>query len=170
MSIAALLLAFQAASPAPERFDILAPVPSAPCRTRPTPEEIVVCANAEPTQRMPLPEERGPSDRPVPVNPYMRGTVAMAAQAAPCATVQGGCQTGVDIVGAGVAAVRLVGKLIDPNSCCEQPGQATNPVALVRDMVGGAKRIGAKKPDKSKRVPIPLDDPAPVASRQDVHP
>lgn len=161
MSLAAIILSLQATAPAaaPERFSILAPAPTETCKRQPlpTPEEVVVCATVTPTQRLPLPAERGPPDRPTPINPYLRPDVAMNAAAAPCATVQGGCQTGVDMIGGGVAAVRLLGKLIDPNSCCDEPGQATNPVALVRDIAGSLK--GKKKIDKSRRVAIPLEDP-----------
>ena len=156
MSFAAMILSLQAvtSAAAPERFSILAPVQTEPCKRQPppTPEEVVVCATVIPTQRLPLPAERGPPDRPTAVNPYLRPDVAMNAAAAPCATVQGGCQVGVD-----VGAVRLLGKLVDPNSCCDEPGQATNAMALVRDVVGSLK--GTKKVDKSNRVAIPLDDP-----------
>ena len=161
MSFAAIILSLQAvtSAAAPERFSILAPVQTEPCKRQPppTPEEVVVCTTVIPTQRLPLPAERGPPDRPTPINPYLRPDVAMNATAAPCATVQGGCQIGVDMIGGGVAAVRLLGKLIDPNSCCDEPGQATNPVALVRDIAGSLR--GKKNVDKSNRVAIPLDDP-----------
>jgi hypothetical protein len=66
---------------------------------------------------------------------------------------------GVDMLGAGTAAIRLVGKLIDPDSCCERNGESTNPAMLVGDAIGGLKRAFGKKPDKSGRVAIPLDDP-----------
>jgi hypothetical protein len=161
MSFAAIMFSIQAVTPpvAPERFSILAPVQTEPCRRQPlpTPEEVVVCATVIPTQRLPLPAERGPPDRPTAVNPYLRPDVAMNAAAAPCATVQGGCQVGVDMIGVGVGAVRLLGKLIDPNSCCNESGQATNAMALARDVVGSLK--GKKKVDKSNRVAIPLEDP-----------
>lgn len=159
----ALLLTLQAAAaqPPPQRISILAPVPTEPCRRRPETEadEIVVCASPESTQRLPLPGERGPPDRPMPSNPDVTGMGAL--QPTPCAAVQSGCQAGVDLFGIGAAAVRLVGKLIDPNSCCDEPGQATNVVGLAADAVGGVKKLFAGKSDKSKRVPINLDAPPP---------
>ena len=151
-----LLLAAQiapAASP-PARFSILQDCP------KPVGEEVVVCGRAD-APRLPLPDERGPPDRPMPSNPNVDGKGALAAEATPCAATQWGCQVGVDVIGASVAAIRLVGKLLDPDSCCE-PGQATSPVALVGDVAGGVKRAFAKKPDKSNRVAIPLGPmPAP---------
>ena len=71
MSFAAMILSLQAGTPgaAPERFSILAPVQTEPCKRQPppTPEEVVVCATVIPTQRLPLPAERGPPDRPTPI-------------------------------------------------------------------------------------------------------
>ncbi|WP_157073747.1 hypothetical protein [Sphingomonas soli] len=132
-----------------------------PCAGRPA-DEITVCgqsARAEP--RLPLPGERGPPDRALPSNPDISGTGALAATSAPCATLSKGCTTGVDIFGGATFLVRALGKVIDKDSCCEEPGEATNIGLLVRDTVSAAKKIGRKKPDKSRRVPIPLDDPAP---------
>lgn len=144
----ALLLASPQATPpaAPDRFSILAQ--NCP---KSGSDEVVVCAPVD-GQRLPLPEERGPKGDP-------RAGLDNAGNGA-CVTSS--CEVGVNLIGAGVAAVRLVGKLIDPDSCCE-PGQATDPVALAGD-VGRAFR---KKPDKSNRVAIPLDDPSPpsVAGR-----
>ena len=151
----ALVLLAQATAPSP------APPPPLqshsilhqPCESNET--DVVVCARKP--ERLPLPGERGPPDRPMPSNPDVTGAGALASQAVPCSTLQGGCQVGVDIIGMGVAAVRLVGKLINPKSCCEQPGEATNPVALVKDVAGAFRR----KPDKSNRVLIMLDAPPP---------
>jgi hypothetical protein len=128
----------------------------------PPPEgQIVVCgSNAAP----PLPFPDTPPDRPVPSNPNLSGSGALAATVSPCATRSEGCTTGVDLFGMATFAVRAVGKLIDPGSCCEEPGEATNPALLVKDAVRAAKRVGRKKPDKSMRVPIPMDDPAPAES------
>lgn len=158
MILLALLL--QAAAPGPERFSILVPVADQPCKRRPAPDEIVVCADALPAQALPLPDEAA-SSRPVPVNRNLSGTGALAAQATPCAALTGGCQVGVDIVGAGTAVIRGIQKLVAPDSCCEEAGEATNPLLLIRDMVGGARKLGGAKADKSRRVAIPLDDPAP---------
>lgn len=146
----ALLLLVQATPP--QSFSIL----HEPCASSGT--EVVVCARKP--DRLPLPDERGPPDGPTPSNPDVTGTGALAPVA--CAARQRGCQVGVDVIGMGVAAVRLVGKLIDPDSCCEEPGEATNPVALVKDAIGAVR----KKPDKAGRVAIVLDaPPAPVAGR-----
>ncbi len=71
---------------------------------------------------------------------------------------------GVDVFGAGTAAIRLVGKLIDPDSCCERDGESTNPAMLIGDAIGGLKRAFGKKPDRSGRVAIPLDDPPRVST------
>lgn len=154
MSIVALLVLAQAppaAVPPPQRIDLIA----AQC-PRAADGEAVVCGKAD-GARLPLPDERGPPDHPVPGNPALTGTGALANVEPPCATLQGGCQVGLDIVGMGTAAIRLVGKAINPSSCCEEPGQSTNPVMLLRDAAG----IFRKKPDKANRVAIDLDAPPP---------
>lgn len=144
-----------------QRWSILAD----PCAAaRGGPNEIVVCgqgAAGEP--RLPLPEERGPPDRPIPSNPDLSGTGALNVSVDPCATRSEGCTTGIDLLGGGTFLVRAVGKVIDPDSCCEEPGEATNPIRLVSDLGSVVKRTFKKKPDKSKRVPIDLDDPKPNA-------
>jgi len=162
-----LLLALQAATAAPpappERFSILAPQP---CRAQPqqTGPDIVVCATAETSARFPEGVPRDPPNRPLPSNPDLSGTGALAAAEPVCAARQAGCQTGVDIFGAGTAAIRLVQKLVAPNSCCED-GEATNPVKLIGDAAGGLGRAFRKKPDTSNRVPIDLSEPAPTPAR-----
>ncbi|MDP1028294.1 hypothetical protein Q5H91_13800 [Sphingomonas sp. KR1UV-12] len=154
--IAALLLAVQAAA---------TPLPSAgqpPQRIyltncpQPVGDEIVVCGAPE-TQRLPLPDDSGPPDRPMPSNPEVTGIGALAAADPVCAARQGGCQVGVDLFGMGTAAVRLVGKLIDPDSCCDTPGEATNVGALIGDVAKAFR----KKPDKTGRIAIALDAPPP---------
>ena len=154
-----LLILAQAATvvaPPPQRIDILAPR----C-AQPTGDDVVVCGQRE-TARLPLPGERGPPDHPVPGNPDVSGTGALAMSVNPCATLQGGCQAGVNIFGLATAAARLVGKIVDPNSCCDEPGQATNHGALIRDAAGALR----KKPDKSNRVAIDLNaPPPPIAGR-----
>ncbi|MFV0624983.1 hypothetical protein ACBY01_13375 [Sphingomonas sp. ac-8] len=150
-----IALALQAAAPpaeAPTRWSILTE-PCASARTRD--EDIVVCARVAPTPRLPLPDERGPPDRPVASNPELTGIGALQASAPPCATLSGGCPSGIDLGSMGVALVRGVGKLIDPGSCCEEPGEATSVGLLVRDIGRGVKKIGRKK-DKRERIPIPL--------------
>lgn len=165
MLIVALLL--QAAPPAvPAAHSILAPVANQPCTRRASDNEVVVCADPLPEQALPLPDE-AVSTRPVPINRDMTGVGALAAERKPCATVVGGCQTGLDILGAGTALIRGVQKLVAPNSCCERPGEATNPFMLIGDVVGGAAKAGRRKPDKSKRTAIDLDEPV-LAGR--VHP
>lgn len=140
-----------------------------PCTSGPPrkADEIVVCgqgAQAEP--RLPLPGERGPPDRPMPSNPDVTGIGALNASVAPCATRSEGCTTGINIFGMGTALIRGVGKLVDPNSCCEEPGEATNPIKLVGDAVNGVGRAFRKKPDKTGRVAIRLDDlPPPEPER-----
>jgi hypothetical protein len=164
--IAALLLAGQLlATPA-------TPLPSA--RTRSTPpqriiltncpvgtgDDIVVCGTPD-SPRLPLPDDRGPPDHPVPSNPDMTSIGALAAEATPCAATQWGCKSSVNVGAMATALVRLVGKVIDPDSCCDQPGDATDPGKLIADTVGGVRKIFARKPDKSGRVPIDLDAPPP---------
>jgi hypothetical protein len=126
--------------------------------------EIVVCA-APDKPRLPLPDERGPPDRPIPSNPDLSTTIAQTGGGPDCASLQGGCQVGVDVFGAGTAAIRLIGKLFDPGSCCERPGESTDPGMLIGDAIGGLKRAFGKKPDKSGRVAISLDDPPPVSAK-----
>ena len=145
-----------------QRWSILAD----PCAPRDPDGEIVVCGKeAQTSQRLPLPGERGPPDRPMPSNPDLSGAGALAALSSPCATLSQGCTTGVDILGGGTALVRLIGKAIDGDSCCERPGEGTNPVMLVGDAISAIKKPFRKKVDKSNRVPIPLDDPAPAKDR-----
>ncbi len=165
-----LLLAGQAATPArpipspPERISILVD-PCASQRRHSQDDEILVCGEAARTPRIPLPSERTPPDRPLPSNPYADGRGAMVAAADPCATRSEGCTTGVDIFGAGTFLVRAVGKVIDPNSCCEEPGEATNVFKLLGDVVRGVKGKPSKE-ERGKRIAIPLDPavPLPVAA------
>jgi len=149
-----------------QRWSILVDPCAADTRNQ---DEIVVCGtSAAMTPRLPLPGERGPPDRPIPSNPEVTGTGALAVQSAPCATLSKGCTTGIDLFGAGTAVVRGVGMLVDPGSCCEEPGESTNVVMLARDLGSAVGRAFKKKPDKSKRVPIPLDDlPAEPAAAED---
>lgn len=144
-----------------QRWSIL-PDDCAPSRIE---GEILVCGTAEAAAapRLPLPGERGPPDRPMPSNPEVTGMGALAAASPPCATLSQGCTTGVDIFGMGTFLVRAIGKVVDKDSCCEEPGEATNIGYLIRD-VG---KVFRKKPkiDKSNRIPIPLDDPAPAESK-----
>jgi hypothetical protein len=152
-----------------QRWSILADPCAADTRGQ---DEIVVCGtSAATTPRLPLPGERGPPDRPIPSNPEVTGSGALAVQSAPCATRSEGCTVGVDLFGAGTTLIRGVGMLIDPGSCCEEPGEATNVVMLAKDIGSAVGRAFKKKPDKSKRVPIPLDDlPGEDAKAENVQP
>ncbi|KQT32198.1 hypothetical protein ASG29_10210 [Sphingomonas sp. Leaf412] len=147
-----------AATPAPQRFSILVPVADQQCTRTRAPDEIVVCADALPSQELPLPAE-AVSSRPVPVNRDMTGTGALNAARTPCAARVGGCQVGLDMFGMGTALIRGVQKLVAPNSCCEEPGEATSAGKLVVDALSGAGRLGKGKPDRTGRVPIDLDEP-----------
>ncbi|WHU01158.1 hypothetical protein [Sphingomonas sp. NIBR02145] len=132
-----------------------------PCTSGPPRKqnEILVCGQgADSVPRLPLPDERGPPDRPMPSNPDVTGIGALNASIAPCATRSEGCTTGINIFGMGTALIRGIGKIVDPNSCCEEPGESTNPVKLVGDAIGGVGRVFRKKPDKSGRVAIDLDN------------
>jgi hypothetical protein len=151
-------VALPAALPAgpPQRFSI---VPSCPL---PRGNEVVVCGTPD-APRLPLPDERGPPDGPR--KPTGDPRAALDA-GDPGACALRGCQVGVNVMGMGVAAVRLVGKLLDPDSCCERPSESTSAGLLLHDTVGGVKRAFAKKPDKAGRVTIALDEPLPsVAGR-----
>jgi hypothetical protein len=158
---ALLLLALgQTTSPPPTRFSVLAD----PCAadTPRLPDTILVCGDQP---RVP-PIDRGSPDRPMPSNPDVDGRGAMAAAVAPCATRSEGCTVGVDMLGGGVFLVRAVGKLIDPNSCCEEPGEYKDVGKLLSDVVRGVKG-GPSKAERAKRVAIPLDPavPLPVAAK-----
>ncbi|MGH6617257.1 hypothetical protein [Sphingomonas sp.] len=122
------------AGDAPQRWSILVPVANEPCRPAATGDDILVCADPLPNQRLPLPNEAVP-DGPRPSNPNRTGVGALAASAAPCATQMGGCTVGF-------------GPPIIP---------------MVQGLVGLAKGALAKHPDKSGRIPIPLDDLPPPA-------
>lgn len=144
-----LIALLQAASPAsaaaeaapppdtPTRFSILVPVASEPCRPREKPDaDVVVCGNPLPSQRLPFPNEPDPS-RGRPSNPDLTGARALQLQNTPCAAQAGGCG------GAGIPIL----------------GMALWAGKKIVDAVGDATKA---KPDKSKRVPIPLDDQAPT--------
>lgn len=117
---------------APTRFSILAPVANEPC-TRTKDADVVVCANPLPSQRLPYPE-LVETNRGRPSNPDLTGARALELQNAPCAVQAGGCGgAGIPILGIALWAGKLVA-----------------------DAVGDATK---SRPDKSKRVAIPLDDP-----------
>jgi hypothetical protein len=121
----------------PVRISILVdPTPACPPSV-PGSKDVVVCARPNQEQRLPLPDERGPPDGPVASNPELTGSGALAAEATPCAARQGGCT-----VGFGPPIVPII--------------------AAVAGVVKGAL---AKHPDKTGRVPIPLDDKPPPPTK-----
>ncbi|MFA5966306.1 MAG: hypothetical protein WC804_20005 [Sphingomonas sp.] len=121
----------------PPKISILVD-PSPACA--PPPEgskDVVVCAPTNQQQRLPLRDDRGPSEGPVPVNPALSGNGALAAEGTPCAARQGGCPS-------------YFGPPIVP---------------IVAALVGAVKSGLAKHPDKTGRVAIPLDDAPPPPSK-----
>lgn len=158
MLVLALMLQTAAVPAAAERFSILAPVANQPCVRKGAGDDVVVCADPLPEQALPLPGD-AIATGPVAINRDMTGRGALAAQATPCGVRIGGCQTGVDLFGAATGAVRSVQKLIAPNSCCED-GEGTNPALLVRDVANRVSGLFRARPDRSKRVPISLDEPS----------
>ena len=120
-------------------WSILAPVGNEPCRpadVKPVPgedDDIIVCAQPIPSQKLPYPNEVV-LNRPKPSNPDMTGIGALAAESEPCATRMAGCT-----VGFGPPIVPMIVGAVD-----------------------AAKSLFAKKPDKTGRVPIRLDDPPPT--------
>lgn len=165
--IGLLLLLQTAAVPLPAAPDAPAPVETRTdgsqswsimsCPTRAQAGEIVVCGQ----------KDQSAFEGPAPgrgANREMSGAQALALQSTPCAARVGGCQVGVNILGPPVMLARVVQKLVNPNSDCCEGSDATNPLALVRDAARGVKGAFAGKVDKSNRVPIPLDDPAPVGT------
>ena len=121
----------------PTRFSILVPVPDEPCQPRQKPDaDVTVCGNPLPSQRLPFPNEPDPS-RGRPSNPDLTGARALELQNTPCAARADGCGgAGIPILGAALWAGK---KIVDA--------------------IGDAAK---SRPDKSKRVPIPLDDPPPA--------
>ncbi len=126
--------------PATSSWSILEPIPDEPCHRvdattdKSDQDNIVVCGEALPSQKLPYPNEAIPKG-PKPSNPEMRASGALAAQDSPCATRLGGCQ-----VGFGPPIVPIVVGAVDV-----------------------AKRMFARKPDKTGRLPILLDEPPPAS-------
>ena len=139
MIVLAILLQAAAQSPAPDRFSILVPVADERCvrredrATDPDERPIVVCGDPLPSQALPYPQEVVPNHA-VPSNPQLTGSAALAAQSTPCGAIEGGCQVGF-------------GPPIAP---------------IVAGAVGLVKDVLRRKPDKSGRVPIPLNDTTPL--------
>jgi hypothetical protein len=117
-----------AAPAAPERFSVLVDA-APPCpESRDEKGDIIVCAANSQQQRLPLPDE-APPEGPTPSNPYQTGAGALNAAATPC-PISRDC-----IVGFGPPIVPMVKGAVDL-----------------------AKKAFAKKPDKTGRVAIDLND------------
>ncbi|MEO5937519.1 MAG: hypothetical protein ABIQ43_00750 [Sphingomonas sp.] len=134
----ALLLILQSAAPnavppRPERWSILTPAPGQDCVRERRPgdkDDIIVCGAPDPRSSLRLPDpDSVPSKVPVKSNPYLNGTGALANMATPC-PISRTC-----VVGFGPPVVPMIKGVVDV-----------------------AKRAFRKKPDKTGRVAIPLDD------------
>jgi hypothetical protein len=91
--IAPLLMMMQVAPGTPQRFSIM----TDPCASASDDDghDVVVCGRPDAiSPRLPMRDDRGPPDHPVPVNPEMTGTGALAAEGTPCAAIIGGCTVG----------------------------------------------------------------------------
>jgi len=115
--------------PVPQRFSILVD----PCATQTEDgNEVVVCGkSATTTPRLPMRDDRGPSDHAAASNPELSAVRALQLENTPCAATQWGCQVGF--------------------------GPPIAPIA--KAAVGLIKSALAKKPDTRGRVPIDLDGP-----------
>jgi hypothetical protein len=121
----------------PARISILVdPTPVCPPPV-PGSKDVVVCARRDQEQRLPLPDERGPPDGPVASNPELTGSGALAAVATPCGARQGGCTVGF-------------GPPIVP---------------IIAAVAGAVKGALAKHPDKTGRIPIPIENTPPPPSK-----
>lgn len=125
------------------------------CETRAASGEIVVCGRRDQNQFDGPPVGRG-------ANRDLSAATALALQAPPCAARVGGCQVGFNILGPPTMLVRVVQKLVNPNSECCEGSDATNPLSLVRDAARAMKKGPGKPVDTAGRVPIVLDDPGPA--------
>lgn len=125
------------------------------CPERATKGEVVVCARRDQNAFEGPPAGRG-------ANRDMSAANALALQSTPCAARIGGCQVGVNVFGPPTMLVRVIQKLVNSDGDCCEGSDATNPLSLVRDAAKGMKGAFAGKVDKSNRVPILLDDPAPA--------
>jgi hypothetical protein len=111
------------------------------CGTRDAHGDIIVCSSSvQGTQRLPLPGDTGPPAGPAPSNPYLRPDVAL--------NNSRDCSASRDcIVGFGPPVVPMIKGAVDL-----------------------AKQAFAKKPDKTGRVAIDLNDPPPVDAQARVLP
>lgn len=125
--------------PAAESWSILEPIANEPCRPAGAAgtddrDDIIVCGQPLPSQKLPYPKEVIPKG-PRPSNPEMRAAGALEAVNSPCTTTLRGCAAGF-----GPPVVPMIVGAVDL-----------------------AKRVFAKKPDKTGRVPILLDEPPPAS-------
>jgi hypothetical protein len=136
LPILLLLQAAPATEAPPQRFSILLPCPPGERGAR-TDErgEVVVCGDGgtEAEQKVPVPETYN-YKTPRPSNPALTGVGALNAEGTPCAASQWGCQ-----VGFGPPIAPIIG--------------------AVANAIGDAFR---RKPDRTGRVAIPLDDTTPL--------
>ncbi len=129
-----LAIALQVAAGTPQTRSILVPEPVEKCRTSADEKtDIVVCDGTAATQKLPL-HEVDPYATPHGGNPNLTGAGALAAEGTPCGAVQRGCTVGF-------------GPPIAP---------------ILNGAIGLVKSAFAKHPDKSNRIAIPLDEPAPA--------
>ncbi len=164
----ALALQSAAAAAAPDSPPPPAPPPPAPvetradgsqswsimsCETRSAAGEVVVCGRKDQNRFEGPPVGRG-------ANRDLSAAKALALEAPPCAARLGGCQVGFNVLGPPTMLVRVVQKLVNPNSDCCEGGDATNPLSLVRDAAHAMKK--GKRVDPTGRVPIALDGPGPA--------
>lgn len=134
-TLALLAIAQATASPAspPTRWSILTPAEA--CRSQAVDgKDILVCGRLPSADRLPLPDERAPPDRPRQATGDYRDN---SGGGAPCSARLEGCLVGF-------------GPPIMP---------------LLKGAVGLVKGAFAGHSDKTGRIPIPLDDPAPPVSR-----
>ena len=100
--------------------------------------DVVVCGRPEAiSPRLPMRDDRGPPDHPVPGNPYATGTGALAMTATPCAASMRGCDVGFG------------GPLV---------AEALNGLGKGIKDLGDARR---RHRDSDRRVAIDLDGPPP---------
>ncbi len=133
-----LLIALQAAPATPpatgtERFSILLQDPCPPSAGGEA--EVIVCGRRQANDRLPLKDDLPPSG-PVPSNPNLTGIGALRAEGTPCAASQWGCQTGINVLGPAMM--------------------------LANEARIGISKLVDKSRDKSRRIPIALDGPAPA--------
>ncbi|MBB3878037.1 hypothetical protein [Sphingomonas pseudosanguinis] len=133
-----LLIALQAAPATPpatgtERFSILLQDPCPPSAGGEA--EVIVCGRRQANDRLPLKDDLPPSG-PVPSNPNLTGIGALRAEGTPCAASQWGCQTGFNLLAPAMM--------------------------LANEARIGISKLVDKSRDKSKRIPIALDGPAPA--------